>query len=208
VSSVRRSSFASHDHEAKGRMPSPRASMQQGSWRRGFSRRRLTSSTFRGKSLSAAISRTHASKASGPRRRDSSTGTLANCTGLPNMTRCWPGPSSRSPISQIRRPRSSGLRSLDGFGRAARRILRHGAPLRQRKTCPSNLLIRAARSAGRRRPAQGPLPRHLANAQERPCASHAIASMAPRASAAQSACCEPGISARRITQVTRSSINR
>jgi ketosteroid isomerase-like protein len=30
VSSVRRSSFASHDHEAKGRMPSPRASMQQG----------------------------------------------------------------------------------------------------------------------------------------------------------------------------------
>src|ERR1700722_18749185 len=30
VSSVGRSSFASHDHEAKGRMPSPRASMQQG----------------------------------------------------------------------------------------------------------------------------------------------------------------------------------
>src|SRR3984957_12018839 len=34
VSSVRRSSFASHDHEAKGRMPSPRASMQQGCLRR------------------------------------------------------------------------------------------------------------------------------------------------------------------------------
>jgi hypothetical protein len=35
VSSVRRSSFASHDHEAKGRMPSPRASMQQGCYRHG-----------------------------------------------------------------------------------------------------------------------------------------------------------------------------
>src|SRR3984957_869803 len=43
VSSVGRSSFASHDHEAKGRMPSPRASMQQ-----GFSQRTRLLNALRG----------------------------------------------------------------------------------------------------------------------------------------------------------------
>jgi hypothetical protein len=80
------------------------------------------------------------------------------------MTRCWRRPSSRSPISRIRRARFSGRRSSDGFGRAARRTLRHGTRLRQRKTplapppsCRHEVVVRPGQMGDLRGGPNGPL---------------------------------------------------